>query len=168
MFFRRTRASPFQNRLCFSSSTCINDSILTAPNLNAHDAEMLASIYGSGGPPPSDGPDVLVPDEALFPGQEATSSDGRFHFVYQGDGNLVLYRWDWVALWASNTGGTGAGRAHMQLDGNFVIYDAGGTPIWNSGTGGNSGAYLIVQSDGNVIINSSVGSALWSTGTCCY
>lgn len=150
------------------SNTCMNDNILTAPNPNAHDADMLVSIYGSGGPPPSDGPDILVPDEALFPGEEATSSDGRFHFVYQGDGNLVLYRWDWVALWASNTGGTSAGRAHMQLDGNFVIYDAGGSPVWNSGTAGNSGAYLIVQSDGNVVIYSSGGSALWSTGTCCY
>lgn len=148
--------------------TCMNDTILTAPQPNAHDADMLVSIYGSGGPPPSDGPDILVPDEALFAGDEATSSDGRFHFVYQGDGNLVLYRWDWVALWASNTGGTSAGRAHMQSDGNFVIYDAGGTPVWNSGTAGNSGAYLIVQSDGNVVIYSSGGSALWSTGTCCY
>lgn len=148
--------------------TCMNDQILTAPNPNAHDADMLVSIYGSGEPPPSDGPDILVPDEALFPGDEATSSDGRFHFVYQGDGNLVLYRWDWVPLWASNTGGTSAGRAHMQLDGNLVIYDAGGSPVWYSGTAGNSGAYLIVQSDGNVVIYSSGGSPLWSTGTCCY
>lgn len=129
---------------------------------------MLASIYGSGGPPPSDSPDVLVPGEALFPGDEATSSDGRFHFVYQGDGNLVLYRWDWVSLWASNTGGTSAGQAIMQLDGNFVVYDAGGTDVYRSNTAGNPNAYLIVQNDGNVVIYSPGGPLLWSTGTCCY
>lgn len=147
--------------------TCMNDTILNAPYPNQHDADMLAEIYGSSSPPP-DGPEVLIPGEALFAGEEATSTDGRFHFVYQGDGNLVLYRWDWVPLWASNTGGTSAGHTIMQTDGNLVIYDAGGTAVWNSGTGGNPNAYLVVQNDGNVVIYSSGGSPLWSTGTCCY
>jgi len=119
-------------------------------------------------PPPPGGADSLRPGEALFANQSRISGDGRFTFVYQGDGNLVLYRWDGVPIWASNTGGTSPGQAIMQLDGNFVVYDAGGTDVYRSNTAGNPNAYLIVQNDGNVVIYSPGGPLLWSTGTCCY
>jgi len=121
-----------------------------------------------GAPPPPGGTDVLGPGEALFAGQSKTSTDGRFQFLYQSDGNLVLYRWDGVPLWDSQTAGTSPGQALMQLDGNFVVYDSNGIGLKASNTAGNSGAYLIVQNDGNVVIYSSGGSFLWSTGTCCY
>lgn len=145
--------------------TCMNDTIVTAPHPNAHDVDMLVSIYG--GPPPANTPDVLVPGEALFPGQEATSADGRFHLVYQSDGNLVLYRWDWAPIWWSGTSWGNAGMALMQTDGNFVIYDYDGA-LWHARTWNNPGAFLVVQNDGNVVIYSSNRTPLWWTGTCCY
>jgi predicted heme/steroid binding protein len=109
----------------------------------------------------------LWPGEVLYPGQEVTSPDGRFHLIYQGDGNLVLYRWDWVPIWNSQTAGTSAGFTAMQGDGNFVVYDASGAPVWSSGTNGHPDAYLAVQNDGNVAIYDPSGAMLWSTGTCC-
>ncbi|MEO8551423.1 MAG: hypothetical protein ABI678_15705 [Kofleriaceae bacterium] len=114
--------------------------------------------------PPSG--DRLVPGEALTADQARESSDGRFRFTYQGDGNLVLYQ-DGSAIWNSGTNGTSAGRTVMEADGNLVIYDASNTPIWASNTSGNPGAYLSVQSDGNTVIYRSNNSAAWSTNTCC-
>lgn len=114
--------------------------------------------------PPPTGPDILNEGEGLRPNEWITSADGRFDLVFQDDGNLVLYRWDGVPLWASNTGGS-AGQTWMQGNGNLVIYNASGVSVWTSGTNGNPGAYLIVQSDGNVVIYSGWGVPLWATNT---
>jgi predicted alpha/beta hydrolase family esterase len=115
--------------------------------------------------PGSGGPDSLSPDQALYPGQSISSSDGRFYLTYQGDGNLVLYRSDGVPLWHTQTYGTSAGRAVMQLDGNLVVYDASGTPIWASNTVGFDGAWLVMQSDGNLVIYTPTGAPVWASGT---
>jgi hypothetical protein len=72
-------------------------------------------------------------------------------FVYQGNGNLVLYHGG-APLWASGTEGRPVGVCIMQGDGNLVIYVRGGEPIWASGTEGHPGSRLIVQDDGNVVI----------------
>lgn len=128
------------------------------------------SIYGTGGSPtpvPPGGADTLAPDQSLYANDSITSSDGRFTFIYQGDGHLVLYHNGVGPIWASGTAGTSPGRAIMQGDGNFVIYDGGGAPIWYTATHGHSGAYLRVNSDGNVAIYSTGGGVLWQTGTCC-
>ncbi|MEO7268202.1 MAG: hypothetical protein ABIW49_03225, partial [Knoellia sp.] len=45
--------------------------------------------------------DDMQPAEVLDPGGAITSANGLFTFVYQGDGNLVLYRSGGVPLWAS-------------------------------------------------------------------
>ena len=121
----------------------------------------------TGDPPPvpTDGSDSLYPGETLYPGQSRDSSDGRFHLVYQGDGNLVFYNENWSALWSSNTVGS-VGFAVMQGDGNFVVYDAQGTARWfsNSNTAGVAGAYLVVRSDGRAVIYKPNGVPIWSTG----
>lgn len=110
-------------------------------------------------------PDLLLPGDILRPGDWLTSYNGRYEFVYQGDGNLVLYD-QGAALWASGTHGRSAGVVVMQHDGNFVIYDAADMPIWTSqGTYGHEGAWLIVQDDGNVVIYSTSGDPLWATNT---
>jgi hypothetical protein len=111
--------------------------------------------------------DVLAAGAALAPNQARTSSDGRFTFVYQGDGNLVLYQSGAGPLWASHTAGTSAGRTIMQGDGNLVIYDGGNQPVWASGTDGNPGAQVLVQNDGNVVIYTTAGVPIWATDTCC-
>ncbi len=131
------------------------------------------SIYATRGnppppPPTPGGSDILSPGRALLAGDAVRSSDGRFTFTYQGDGNLVLYQGGVGAIWSSGTAGTSVGRATIQADGNLVIYDGSGAAVWHTSTHGNSGAYLKVQSDGNVVIYSAGGGgALWYTGTCC-
>ncbi len=65
--------------------------------------------------------DQMQPGQVLNPGQSINSADGRFTFIYQNDGNLVLYR-SGVALWASGTNGRGVGVCIMQADGNLVLY----------------------------------------------
>jgi hypothetical protein len=107
----------------------------------------------------------MLPGDALRPDDRLRSGDGRFEFVYQGDGNLVLYQHG-AAIWASGTHGTPPGLLVMQHDGNLVMYDAHDVPIWSSeGSFGNPGAWLIVQDDGNVVIYAETGQPLWDTGT---
>jgi hypothetical protein len=108
--------------------------------------------------------DDMQPGEVLVAGQPITSASGRYSFIYQGDGNLVLYD-DGAALWASATDGTSIGACIMQGDGNLVIYDAGAIPVWASGTSQFPGSRLVVQDDGNVVIYAPDGSAVWSTNT---
>ncbi len=104
----------------------------------------------------------------LTVGQSIWSCDGRFQFVLQTDGNLVLYM-SGSPLWSSNTVGSGAAVAVMQDDGNFVVYTSGGTAVWSSVTAGaGCGTYLVVQNDGNTVIYNGSGTPLWSTNTCCH
>jgi len=111
--------------------------------------------------------DKLGIDEALGLNQYLTSADGRFTFIMQGDGNLVLYKGGIgnVVKWASNTYGRQASRAIMQSDGNFVIYAPNGPAFWATGTNGSPGATLLLQNDGNVVIYRPDGQAIWATGT---
>jgi pimeloyl-ACP methyl ester carboxylesterase len=90
------------------------------------------------------------------------SADGRFEFVYQEDGNLVLYAPGGVALWS--TGTSGSGEAVLQGDGNLVIYNSASQAVWSSGTEGR-GDILVVQNDGNVVIYDAERRPVWSTGT---
>ncbi len=109
---------------------------------------------------------ILLAGQGLVPGRSIKSADGRFTFIQQGDGNLVLYGPGGEAMWASNTGGhTNVWDTIMQGDGNLVIYDAHGHPLWASNTAGNPGSHLIVQNDGNVVIYNANNHALWATNT---
>jgi hypothetical protein len=108
----------------------------------------------------------LQSGDVLYPGDSRMSVDGRFTFIYQLDGNLVLSA-NGSPLWASNTSGTSAGLAAMQGDGNLVVYDSNGVARWSSGTSGRYGAFLVVQSDGNVVIYQPP-VAVWATGTNYY
>lgn len=112
-------------------------------------------------PPPSGNPALLLPGEALYPGDFRRSPNGEYELVYQGDGNLVLYRRsDGAPLWATMT--WDAGQVNMQHDGNLVVYNSGGVPIWASGTANNPGAYLNVQDDSNLVIYDYYGFPLWA------
>lgn len=113
----------------------------------------------------------IRPGGYLFRGESVVSWDRRSVFVYQTDGNLVLYH-QGVPLWASGTTGylyEHTWIVYMQYDGNLVMY--GGAwdwmPLWSTGTFGNPGAYLLMQDDANVVIYRPDGRAIWSTGTCC-
>lgn len=113
---------------------------------------------------PSAQGDDMQPGEVLDPGQSITSADGHYVFVYQGDGNLVLYHHA-MPLWASGTDGRSVGVCIMQGDGNLVIYGPGGEYIWDSATDGNPGSGLVVQGDGNVVIYRPNGTPIWATNT---
>jgi hypothetical protein len=111
------------------------------------------------------GPDVLGPDDTLYPDEEISSLSGQFHFKYQSDGNLVLYAGG-NPIWSSVTDGTSSGFVIMQTDGNLVMYDANEVPVWDSdGSFGHPGAFLQVQDDGNVAIYDTNLTPLWCTCT---
>jgi hypothetical protein len=110
--------------------------------------------------------DDMQPGEVLNPEQSISSANGRYTFVYQGDGNLVLYRIrDWMPLWASNTAGSLPRVCIMQTDGNLVIYESNAYPIWDSGTWQYPSSRLIVQDDGNVVIYNPSNQPVWATNT---
>jgi hypothetical protein len=112
--------------------------------------------------PPSD---RMSHEESLLAAssQYLQSPDGRFRFVMQADGNIVLYGPS-GALWSSGTLGTKARELRMQNDGNLVLYDQTSKGVWSSNTSHHYNAFLVVQNDGNVVIYEG-GTALWSTGT---
>jgi hypothetical protein len=131
-------------------------------------------IYSSGGVPlwnskTDDHPDYLgrvteaLPISDLYPGQSLETTDRKYKFVLQGDGNLVLYSAN-HPIWASSTIGSNATRLSMQADGNLVLYDANGTALWYSQTVGGGTSYVAIQNDGNVVIYNNNG-ARWSTNT---
>ena len=91
--------------------------------------------------------------------------------VFQGDGNLVLYRGtgaDADALWASGTDGKGASKLAFQGDGNLVIYASHGgkdVPIWASNTAGQGVATLALQDDCNLVLYDAAGKPRWASST---
>ena len=105
-------------------------------------------------------------NRTLRRGMSVRSSDGRYLFAMQGDGNLVLYGPTGRALWATSFR-TSAYSAQefviFQPDGNLVTY-GGGRAIWASGTAGRGGDRFVVQSDGNLVIYRG-STPLWSSGT---
>jgi hypothetical protein len=135
--------------------------------LRALQADDIAGIQRLYRPLPT-GPqaqgDDMQPGEVLNPGSTISSANGRYHFTYQTDGNLVLYDGG-APLWASGTDGRPVGVCIMQGDGNLVIYTRGGTPIWSSDTWQHPGSRLVVQDDGNVVIYRPDGTPVWATGT---
>jgi YD repeat-containing protein len=108
----------------------------------------------------------LRPGETLVPFQRLTSADGRFTFLFQADGNLVLY-FGVTPLWASTTMNGRGLSLRMESGGNLALYDAANAVVWSSGTGGHPGAKLVLQNDGNAVIYDGA-TPLWATHTCCH
>ena len=109
--------------------------------------------------------DTLGPNEQLGPNEYLQSSNGRYRFTNQGDGNLVLTV-EGYAVWS--TGGHNApGILTMQGDGNLVYLSMGGDLWWNSQTPGHDGqgVSLVMQDDGNAVANTAAGQYVWDTRT---
>lgn len=96
-------------------------------------------------------------------GQEWVTSTG-YKFVFQHDGNLVMYNPQGKATWATGTNGTGADLFAVQKDGNVVLYDHG-KAVWATDTAGHVGAYFAIQGDGNLVVYSSANKPLFDSGT---
>jgi hypothetical protein len=107
--------------------------------------------------------ELLLPSGVeLRPNESRSAFNGALTLVYQGDGNLVLYRGR-AALWSSRTNGQPAHLAAMQGDGNLVVYARPGGPVFASGTNGNPGARLFVESTGRLVIRAVDGRELLAT-----
>ncbi len=117
-------------------------------------------------PPATDFGDVLWPFDRLRADEMVSSGDDRFHFLYQQDGNLVLYDENWRPLWDTGTWGTDPGYVELQGDGNLVMHNASGAVLWDVGvTAGHPDGWLVVQDDGNVVIYDGDHRPLWATNT---
>src|SRR3569832_1082653 len=87
--------------------------------------------------------------------------------IFQGDGNLVLYKTtggSQKAVWASGTNGKGATSVCLQGDGNLVVYSPSNA-LWASGTNGSGASELKLQTDCNLVLYTAQGAAKWATGT---
>jgi hypothetical protein len=86
--------------------------------------------------PPGSFGDTLGQNGMLSPGRTMYSTGGKYMFVQQANGNLVLYdRTTGKAMSASNRFGSGIWTV-MQSDGNLVQYTAGGRAVWATNTVG--------------------------------
>ncbi|RHW25430.1 CHAP domain-containing protein [Nocardioides immobilis] len=105
-------------------------------------------------------------NRTLRRGMSVRSSDGRYLFAMQDDGNLVLYAPSGRALWSTDRL-TSAWRSQefviFQGDGNLVTY-GGGRAIWASGTAGRGGDHFEVQGDGNLVVYAG-SRPLWASNT---
>lgn len=115
-------------------------------------------------PPPGTEPWVLLPGQSLTRDQDRVSRNGAFRLVYQGDGNLVLYRVGGSAIWHSVTHGTSPGQVAMQGDGNLVIYNAAGQAVWNSATQWAPGSRAELNDAGYLVIFDEAGTPIWWAG----
>jgi hypothetical protein len=107
---------------------------------------------------------LLAANAQLAPDASVTTSDGTHRFVYQLDGNLVLYRIGGGPVWNSQTAGTSPGLTIMQGDGNLVVYDSANVPRFNTMTQGNPGAQLYFEVGGRLHVIAADGvTRLWSS-----
>ncbi len=105
-------------------------------------------------------------NRTLRRGMSVRSTDGRYVFAMQTDGNLVLYGPSGRALWATSwlrSGWSSQQYVVFQGDGNLVTYSNNG-PIWWTGTSGRGANQFIVQGDGNLVVYSPSGP-LWASNT---
>ena len=82
---------------------------------------------------------ILNPGDCIPVNGSILSPNGTYSLVLQGDGNLVLYQYNYTPFWASYTQGKQVAKAVMQADGNFMVYDTANNAIWNSMTANRSG-----------------------------
>lgn len=161
--------------------------------LNHHDLDVRYDIEDALPTAPAAQGGTMRPDDVLNPGQSLMTNNGRYGFVYQHDGNLVLYRnADGRPLWASSTWQHPGSRLVAQDDGNVVVYRPDGRPVWATNTWvptrptavgdtmhpgqvlnvgeavtSTDGRFrLVYQSDGKLVLyRTADGRALWASNT---
>jgi hypothetical protein len=105
---------------------------------------------------------TLTSGQRLDRGQWLRSSDGRYTFHMQGDGNLVLYNPSGRAIWATNVAGD---YLILHGDGNLIVHNWAGAHIWSANRANSRANRLVVQNDGNVVLYTPSGQAVWATNT---
>ena len=92
----------------------------------------------------------------LVKGNKFYSNNKQYYFVFQHDGNLVLYHREnggGAAKWSSKTANRGS-YCVMQEDGNLVVYDAKKQALWRSGSCGKKHPRLFISDQGKVYMKS--------------
>lgn len=113
----------------------------------------------------------LLAGQRLSPGECISSFNGDYDFVYQSDGNAVVYNRQTPnserAVSASMTNGQSLGFVTLENDGNLVIYDATNRPIAASNSHTDlMGSHLIMQDDDNLVVYTKTGRPIWASRTC--
>ena len=159
------------SRLDLTSYYCCNENITIAIEdatkqlYKCNDIQQLNTSYV----------EVMQENNVLKEGYQIISSMCEYQLIMQGDGNLVVYSFEFgmdnpIALWNSATSDKTSETAYFvaQSDGNLVVYTTeSNTVLWNSGTSGQgTGPYkLVMQDDGNLVYYDSTNTAIWNTGT---
>lgn len=64
---------------------------------------------------------------------QTNGNPGAFAY-FQGDGNLVVYRSDWLPLWHSQTSGNPNSTLVLSYDGNLSIFNTQSGRVWSTNT----------------------------------
>jgi hypothetical protein len=102
--------------------------------------------------------DRLPSGASLKPGDSLTSQNRKYVFVYQHDGNAVVYDvrqvGKHVPIWASNTGGNTASALELFHKGEVVLWSEQGKKLWSDPRSSSeketffSGSFLVMADDG--------------------
>jgi len=92
---------------------------------------------------------ATITRQTATPAVSLRSRNGQCSFVYQSDGNLVIYDSQGNAVRAY---GYGSQYFQLQNDGNWVVFNANGTINFAIETATNGPTYFIMQNDGNLVL----------------
>ncbi|AXI79421.1 tyrosinase family protein [Peterkaempfera bronchialis] len=122
------------------------------------DHRQLGYVYDTENPTAQG--DRMLPGDTLRTNDAIYSPNSQYRLIYQGDGNLVLYRVSpFTPVWASGKMHT-PGMCVMQMNGDLVVYDSGGHQVWNLGFTGR-GNRLYVTNSGTVQLVNLAGNVVW-------
>jgi hypothetical protein len=122
-------------------------------------------------------PDHILSGQILNISERLTSSNLKYHFDLQTDGNLVLYKgWDngQVVIWETHTANSGANSLTLYRNGTLDLSKGNSTvnsTVWSTSNVTNintSSAYLWMQQDGNLAVYGGSccnGTLVWQTNT---
>lgn len=99
----------------------------------------------------------------MMKGESLKSLNGKYTFILQFDGNLVLYCGG-RKLWETKTVSVDIYALYFQFNGNLVIRKKDLSVAWATNTVDFSANLLLIQDDGNVVIYND-NRATWATGT---
>lgn len=111
--------------------------------------------------------DRIAPGMNMAPGNSLAAQNQDAYFVYQADGNAVLYQRNKPAqqtpIWASGTYGKPVSRMALLQDGGLTACGPDNTVVWQSG--GTDCQTVIMQDDCNLVIYNSANKPVWATNT---
>jgi lysophospholipase L1-like esterase len=151
---------------CSSTTPCCNDTVSgdTAVNrgkcLNVKTSGTVPGLWSSPVPAAPSYTWRMFAGQGRTPGQCLTSTDGRFNFCYQTDGNIVLYMGS-TAIWNSGTIRS-PGYLILHGIGTLSAYDAWGFVYWSTAAAG-SNALFQIQNEGNAVLYNQSNAPIWWT-----